>query len=157
MQIQPTSQDYFRSLTILHAALMLGQILLAIIFYFVFNADKEPVFGVEAAGQSWVYIAGGATIFGVLASAQLFGMQIKKWREEKDLSAKLAGYRSALITRYALLEMPSLLALIGYFLTNNLLTLIFTGLILILFFIYRPTKEKLITELELSPAEQALL
>ncbi len=152
-----TSQEYFRSLTIPHASLMIGQILMAGIIYFFANAEKEQVTGVAATGQLWVYIVGGATIFGVLLSAQLFGNQIKKLKKAQRLDEKMMGYRSALIVRYTVLEAPSFLAIVGYFLTNNLLLLIFTGMILFLFLMYRPTKAGMVSDLELSPAEQAQL
>lgn len=156
--MQPsTTQAYFRNLTILHAALMLGQIIMAAGIYFLFNAGKAPIFGAEAAGQNWVYIVGGLTIISVLVSAQLFNTKIKQLRNLKNLPAKLNAYRSATILRYAFLELPSLAAILLYMQTNNLLLLIFTGLILLLFIAYRPTKERLITDLELSPSEQAEL
>lgn len=158
MPNSPTSSaDYFRSLTILHASLTLGQVLMAAVIYFFVNAEEAAITGVKATGQSWIYIIGGLTIIGVLMSAQLFSLKIKALREVKDLQEKLSGYRTALILRYALLEVPSLLAIVGYLLTNNLLLLVFSGLITLLLIIYRPTKERLITDLDLSPSEQALL
>lgn len=158
MSIEPTvSQVYLRALTILHGSLMVGQIVMAGIFYFIFNAEKEPITGVAAASQSWVYIAGGATILGVLMSAQLFANQLKKAKSAHSFDEKMMGYRSALITRYAVLEAPSFIAIVGYFLTNNLLLFIFVGMILFLFLMYRPTRAGMVSDLELSPAEQAQL
>ena len=158
MSISPLpSKEYFRALTILHASLTLGQVLMAAMIYFFFNAEEAAVTGVKATGQSWIYIIGGLTIIGVLMSAQVFGLKIKALREVKDLQGKLDGYRTALILRYALLEVPSLLGIVGYLFTNNLLLLIFSGLIVLLLLVYRPTKERLITDLDLSPSEQNLL
>lgn len=150
-----TVKEYFQALSILHASLILGQVLMVGIIYFFANADEALVSGTQATGQSWVYLIGALAIVGVLVSAQLYGMRLKKLQEMKDLTAKLAGYRSALVTRYAILEIPSLLSIIGYYLTNNLLLLIFTGLIIILLFIYRPTTERLVADLDLSAEEQA--
>ena len=152
-----TAREYFQSLTILHAALLSGQVIMAVIFYFFFNANQPPVTGREATGQMEVYLIGGLMIVGVLASSQLFNTRLQKVKNEESLSAKLAGYRSASILRYALLEAPSIAAIVMYMLTNNLLLLIFAGMIVILFLIYRPTKERVVTDLELSPSEQAKL
>lgn len=152
-----TAKEYFQSLSILHAALLSGQVMLAAIFYFFFNAGKLPVTGQEAAGQMELYIIGGLVIVGVLASSQLFNTRLQKVKKEESLSAKLAGYRSASILRYALLEAPSIAAIVVYMLTNNLLLLVFAGMIIILFLIYRPTKDRVVTDLELSPAEEAKL
>lgn len=158
MNNQPiTSQAYFRSLTILHTSMIVGQLLMAAVIYFVFNSNKETVFGVEATGQKWIYIAGGITILSVLVSAQLFGMRLQKLRALNDLPQKMTGYRAVSILRYALLDVPSLFALILYMQTNNLLLLIFSGLILLLLLGYRPSKERLTTDLALSPAEKAIV
>ncbi|MFN7117712.1 MAG: hypothetical protein ACK4TA_13000, partial [Saprospiraceae bacterium] len=102
------AKEYFSTLNILYAALMLGQILFVGVIYFVVNVNREPLEGVAATGQSWVYIVGGLTIALVLVSAQVFGMQLKKLREMPDFTSKLQGYRTALLTRYTLLELPSL-------------------------------------------------
>jgi hypothetical protein len=151
-----TSQSYFRALTILHAALMVGQIMIAGVFYFV-KLNEPSVAGVAAPGQFWVYIAGGVTILGVLASTSLFSAKLSQVRGLPTLSQKLTDYRKALILRYTLLEGPALVALLGYFITHNVLLLIFPGLLLLLLLQYRPTREKAIMDLELSTSEQALV
>lgn len=151
-----TSQAYFRALMILHASLMIGQVMMAGILYF-FNQNQNSVAEVAATGQLWVYIAGGITIIGVLASALFFSNRLAAVRELPNLSQKLAIYRKVLITRYVTLEAPALFALIAYFQTNNLLLFIFPGLVLLLLLQNRPTKEKTISDLELSPSEASLL
>ena len=149
-----TAKTYLNSLSILHASLIMGQVLIAGIFYFFGTAGNAPLSAVEAGAQKEFYLVGAAVILGVLASAQLFGTKVRNLAQVKDLKEKLAGYRAALILRYMLLEVPSLLAIFFYFITDNAFLLIFSGMILILFWLYRPTKERLITDLELNAAEQ---
>lgn len=150
-------KEYLNSLMILHVALLAGQVFFIAIIYFLFNANEPPLTGVEATGQMEVYIIGLLTIACVLASSHLFGRRIRALKEENSLSAKLSGYRAASILRYALLEGPSLIAIMFYLIANNLILLIFSAMIVILFIVYRPTKERLVADLELSPSEQAKL
>ncbi len=149
-----TAKAYLNSLSILHASLIMGQVLMVGVFYFFGNAGSAPLSAIEAGAQKEFYLTGAAVILSVLASAQIFGAKVQNLRQVRDLKEKLAGYRAALILRYILLEVPSLLAIFFYFITNNIFLLIFSGLILMLFAIYRPTKERLINDLELNTAEQ---
>ena len=72
----------------------------------------------------------------------------------RDLGQKLIDYRSATITRFALVEAPSLFAIVTYFLTSDILFLFYTGLSLVLFFYNRPTPEKTAEDLNLDPTER---
>jgi len=96
-------------------------------------------------------------VAGIAASFQVFKLMVKKAREHPDLKSKVSRYGSALIVRYALLEAPSLLGIIAFFLTDNYLFLAISGLIVALFFVIRPTKAKLEQDLELTPTEIAYL
>jgi hypothetical protein len=151
-----TSKAYFFRLSMAHLAFLLGQVGVTAIFFYL-NLHKPTVFGLEAASQTWVYAAGALTIVGVLVSAQWFNTKMRKRRALPDLKQKLSGYHSDVQVRYFLLEMPAFISGIGYFQTNNLLLLIFIGLILLLLIIYRPTRERAIQDLDLSVAEQALV
>ncbi|MDX1942800.1 MAG: hypothetical protein SFU99_19710 [Saprospiraceae bacterium] len=150
-------KEYLRNLTILHLGLLAGQVFFMAIIYFLFNADEPPLTGAEATGQIEVYIIGLLTIACVLASSHLFRTRVRALKEENDLTAKLSGYRATSILRYALLEGPSLMAIIFYLIGNNLILLIFSAMIIVLFLVYRPTKERLVADLELSASEQAKL
>lgn len=70
---------------------------------------------------------------------------------------KLAGYRALVITRDAIMEAPSLFAIISFFLTGDLFFLAFTGLVISIFFYTRPAKEKAIKDLSLSTDELMLI
>lgn len=70
-----TVKAYFQGLTILHAGLLSGQVMMAVLFYF-FNGGKPPVTGQEATGPMELYIIGGLMIVGVLASSQLFNTRL---------------------------------------------------------------------------------
>ncbi|HMN91380.1 MAG TPA: hypothetical protein PKD70_11875 [Saprospiraceae bacterium] len=152
-----TSKSYLNLLTVLHASLIMGQLLFLVLIYFLINAGKEPLPGVAASAQTEVYIIGSIMIMCVLASSQIFGMRVRHLQTRSELSEKLNGYRTIFIVRLALLEAPSLLAMVFYMISNNLLLLLFSGMIILLQLILRPTKYRIKQDLALSPAEQALL
>jgi hypothetical protein len=70
---------------------------------------------------------------------------------------KLVNYRAALIVKLALLEAPSFFTVIAYLLTGNYIYLGIVLILLIVFLLYTPTKEKLINELELPRDEVEII
>ncbi len=83
--------------------------------------------------------------------------RLKLAKEEKQIKAKLEAYRSVSIIKYALLEGTAFFAIITYLLTGEYLLLGFAVMMMFLFATYYPSKEKLVSELELNRAEQAIL
>ena len=55
--------------------------------------------------------------------------------------------------KYAMLEGPCLLAIIAYFLTGNMQFMYMAGLLIIIFIINKPSRDKIATELQLSGQE----
>jgi hypothetical protein len=76
---------------------------------------------------------------------------------KKNLSDKLNAYRSVIIARGAFLEFPSLFAVIAFILTGEILFLGLTGSLIALFVFLRPTKERVIKDLQLSSEETLLI
>ena len=87
------------------------------------------------------------------ASWSIFKKRIDRIKQEPDLSARLAAYRALYITRFALAEAPALFAIIFVFVTGSKLIWLVVLIALISFVTLRPTKERLIKELELSSDE----
>lgn len=87
----------------------------------------------------------------------LFRTKVNQAKMEPELTAKMAGYRGALVLKYAMLEGPSLFAVIAYLLTGQLLYLAAPVILIILTLMQRPDKDTAIKELELDYNEQAKL
>jgi hypothetical protein len=63
-------------------------------------------------------------------------------------------YRTATIIRYALVEAPALIALIGYLLSGNVFCLAVAGALVAWFVLLVPSQQKTINELDLSGEER---
>ena len=66
---------------------------------------------------------------------------MKTAKSRAGLSEKMEDYRSACIVKYALLEGPSLLAILSFLITGDIPFLGMTGFIIAIFLTMKPTKE----------------
>ncbi|MDJ1472497.1 hypothetical protein [Xanthocytophaga flava] len=150
-----TSKQYFLTQSIIHLALMMGQILFAIVTFYISQTSLSS--GNEELKQTFTYLVPLVALIGIAAAFLLFNILLKKAREKSSLSEKISAYGTAMIVRYALLEAPSLLSIIAFFLTGDYTFLSVFGIVIILFIFLRPSKDKLIQELELDPNEEILI
>lgn len=155
-QNQLTSKAYFRGIRIIHLGLMIGQALFVIITTGIIESGSLEAIFPELTTILGVVISVFG-IYGILASHFFFQNKLKSIRQKDNLKEKMSDYRGALISRYARLEGPSFFAIVSYMLSGNLLFLILTGLILVLFGMIRPSIQKAETDLELNPNEIQLI
>ncbi|MBK8705325.1 MAG: hypothetical protein IPN33_18335 [Saprospiraceae bacterium] len=157
MAIQQPSNGfsaYLQQLTILHASLVMGVALMGIVMYFVASPATG---GNDTSTPFFNWLAPAVAIGGILASSFMFRMQVQNAQTKGDLTDKLAGYRAASITRYAVIEGPAILCFVAYFLEGQMHYLYLGGLLLIVLFLYRPSKDRIINDLALNAKEQAEL
>ena len=152
---EQTSREYFTILTIIHAGLLFGQVVILVIFYYLvstkqtnLNEELNDVFQIIAP----VFVVGGLILSSFLSKQKL--NSIKRMPELMD---KLSAYRTMLIIKYATLETPSLFALVCFFLTGNFLFIGLSGILIVYFAIIRPSRYKIVNDLELSRNEQDLI
>lgn len=145
---QLTSKQYFSALQLIHMALIAGQILFAAVIVFILNgegfmaADKGLHTILKFAAVAFMFI-------GLMGGSFFFKLKLNYCRIRETLSEKMADYRSALIIRFALLEAPSFLSLIGYMLTADILFLGIAGIMIVAFMVHRPTPAKAVIDLDL--------
>jgi hypothetical protein len=149
METRPqTSKDYFRTLQIIFFALIAGQVVFCLIVFFLirtgdFNAELQDLKNI------FFIIVPVFVIGGYLGGRMLFKNSMKAAQNKAALSEKLEDYRSASIVRYALLEGPSMLAIISYLLTGEISFLVMAAFIIAIFFTILPTPQKAAADLEL--------
>ena len=150
-----TSKEYFKSLTIAHAALIMGQLLFAGVIYFQVSSAGNSIS--DRNGIPFDIIVPILVIGGIVASYFIFNTLLKSAKNKSNLKEKLVSYRSAMIVRFALLEGPSLFSIIIVMITGNIMFFIYTLLIIGFFLYYRPTKESITNELELNFEEKSVI
>lgn len=144
---RPTPEGFLRSLSVIHLALLAGQVIFGIVAY---AQSKKIYFGIHNMDSVFMYIVPLVAIGGFMGGYLMFKKQLTVIRSKSSLGEKVIAYQTALIVRYALLEGPSLLAIVIYMQDGNLFFLGIAGLMILYFLSLRPTMEKVENDLDLN-------
>lgn len=153
-----TTKHYFKILNILFFALVAGQILFtAVALTLRYFSDQAIVSALPLAPELMMLALSLFTVMAIAASWLFFTVRLKSIKNQTTLAAQLKSYRSAQITRYALMEAPSLMAIVAFILTGNYLFLVCVAVIILAFLFIRPTPDTLSAHLQLTYEDQLLI
>ena len=146
---QPPNSNYLKAISVLFTALFAGQLIFAALAFALVSTGSFSSMMPEAENIFFILVPA------LIISARLGGTAMYKKKIQEALNAgtlteKLALYRAATITRCALLEGSVLFAIITYLLTNKIALLGFAAGGLLLFYMLKPTKEKVVNELQVN-------
>lgn len=151
-----TSKDYFNLLGRRHTLMMGAMISLTMLGIFLARLYATPVEN-EWIRRTLLIIIPLAALFGLYQSALRYSNAIRRIREEQELHEKLYGYRRVLLLFYSYLEIPALLAILGYMFTGNFLFLAITVFLFFIYTLHKPSRIKLTEDLSLSQSDRELL
>ncbi|MEM6768358.1 MAG: hypothetical protein AAF655_25695 [Bacteroidota bacterium] len=149
-----TSKEYLNYLQLIHAALIIGQLLFAGVAIFLIS-QGGPLS--EDLTDIFQLLAPILVLGGIAGSIFLPKTLLASAKESSDLSGKLQTYRSTSIIKFAILEAPSLVSLVAFLLTGNSFFLGLAAIIVAVFFMNRPTTSTIINELELNQEEARII
>jgi len=153
---QNSAKEYFKLITIIHSALVLGVILFGAVIC-LFIVDFQHTDTESELANLFVYLVPGLIMVGIVASNVIFRIKLNTLIDCEDLKTKMEVYRRASIIRYAFIQGPALFALMVIFLTSDINYLVYAGLMIVLLIIKRPTMKLAVSELRLDQQEIALL
>jgi hypothetical protein len=87
----------------------------------------------------------------------LFKQLLGKIDNNLSFEKKIEAYRSALIIKYVLLEVPSIFSTTVFLMSGNLMFLAFSAVTILAFLVNIPNRNKIAQELNLSNAEADML
>jgi hypothetical protein len=103
------------------------------------------------------YILLAALPIGLGAGYFLFKQLIGSPDSSTTLREKLFKYQNALLIRSAFFEIPGLLGAVCALITMDNSFLLFTGIAIVMFFLFRPTVYSITADLNLSQADRLIL
>ena len=146
-------QTTIKQLSILHKALLLGQIMFAAIVFFLIYTNRVN-FNLVDLDQVFQLIALGLSAAGVFIGSSLFKKKMQQARETlTDVKAKAEAYRSVSIIQWALIEAPSLFSIVCFMLVGNYAFLALAVALMFWFALTGPSKMKIMLLLGLSEAD----
>lgn len=149
------SGEYFKTLKIVHFALAAGIVFFMLMSIFLQYSGFGTI-GKEVKNGLLIAVPLFA-LAGIFASNIVFKQKLKIIAEHNNLKEKMIIYRSAIIVKLALVEGPAFFTVIAYLITGDLIFLGIIIVLLLIFLIYTPTRNKLINELELSKSDSDLI
>lgn len=112
----------------------------------------------------WETFSGNSTLFlvivwviYVIAFSVIWGiknMRLKNINEKNELKEKLSEYRLMLITKFVLLEAPTIVSIVLYFVSWDIRLLLSAIVMIIVFIGNKPDKNKIIESLNLNSADK---
>ena len=139
-------QSTFKTITIVHMALLAGLILFGLVVLVI-----QPEKGIIINDSNvFFYIVPGLALAAIFVSITVFKKQVNTALNKPTVKEKITFYCSALIQRFAFLQGSSLLGIVVYLQTGNLFYLLMSGIIIIYFISIRPTKDRMLTDLNLT-------
>ncbi len=151
------SKAYFKTLQLLYFSI-LGAFFgfLIISFFLVHNnlisLETEPF-------TDYVIIVAAAflTTFGAAFSNFYYQKKLKKAHKLPALTQKTSFYQKILIMRYVILEGVGFLTLLAYIISESYLPLACAALLFLFMTSVKPTKEKLVKDLQLNDSDASLV
>lgn len=142
-----------RALQILYMALLVGQFMFGLL---AFTLVKSGLFtgGLDAKTEKFfetVYII--IAITAVMLAFTLFKNKLENTRQIVAAVEKFKEYRSACITKYAMLEGATLLSILFFMGTANYSFLIIGFVLIMVFMSQNPIRQRIKTELMVDDAE----
>lgn len=152
-------KGYFRQLRLLHTALLVGQLIFAgLIFYLTYTMGAIRK-GDDSLERILQVVAVLLSIACLVIGYKRYNGSLRALRSATStpLEERIMKYRVATIQWWALLEMPALFSLVGYFITGNIAFLILALFHTMVFAMSMPKKEVIALLLNLNQAETAQL
>ena len=155
--ISQNGEDYFKSLRLIHLALIAGQVFfIATVFALQYTGGFG--FGADADFETiFSLVVFALTIGGYLASRFFVDARMAKLVHESSLPLKMEQYRANMIMRWAFLEAPSFAAIIGFMLFGQWMFLLVSVLLIGLTAIASSSRASAENTLQLSTEEIARL
>lgn len=141
---EPNDHD-IKALNIVWLGLLAGQLLFALIVIFMIYSGTVAV--VPGMQEIFFILALVSAALGIMIGNRIFKSRLQIIKQQPSMQEKMTLYKAALITKLALFEGPSLFAIICYFITGDIKLLIPAGVIVLLFIMSRPSKEKIMADL----------
>lgn len=149
-----TSKQYFRTLNVIHYALLAGQLLFAGVALYLTYGKKQVM---NAPKEVFIYVVPLMAVLAVLVGQAIYRIKTKKLIRYQSLTAKMTEYQSIFIIRLALIEGASLFAIVVYLLTVEAIFIAIGVLLIVYFVLLRPTRIKIAMDLELNASDKMKL
>lgn len=154
MQHSISVKMIFKSMTLIHFALVTGLLIFTGMAYFVISPSFQPdSMNTESFYELFRYLIPGVAILAILAGRFIGNQLLNVARQKEDLAQKLTTYRTSAMLRWSLMEGAGFFAVIAYILTGNQVFILVALAAAAYLFTQKPTATSIGRELALTNSE----
>jgi len=153
--MNPTSKSVLSGINIIYFAQMMMIVLFsAVVFYLntTGNIASDPELALIMR-----YVLCVVLPIGIGAGYFIFKQFMSAIKPTLSLREKMGKYQTAVLIRAACFELPGLLGAVAVMMTGDISLLLFTGIIIVLFAMVRPSIYTITTDMNLTQAERTTL
>jgi len=143
-------KNFIKSLSIMHLILVAGLSIFTIWVIVQINSFNSSTKGEDLH----LFIVPILALFGYFGSQLIFKKMMSKIKFTQQLEEKLKKYQSALLIKYALIEVPAFIGLYVYYNSGNALPLVISICLLAYLFVQKPNKNNIIKSIPLTQDEK---
>ncbi|HEX7356439.1 MAG TPA: hypothetical protein VF270_01870 [Ignavibacteriaceae bacterium] len=147
-ELSSIQANYFPSLNLIFFALLIGQLIYFFVGIFLIQSGNINGFG--GMNTVFMFITPVVVLSSIIASKYIYTKQVTEFDKSLPLVNKMTSYRTATIIKLALLEGANIFSISIMIITASYFYAALFLIITALFFLNRPTKEKLIMDYEIS-------
>jgi len=148
---QVTPKTFLKTIKIIYLALLTGQLLF---FVVAFTQTPRHKFALDFSDDPLVLVVPLMAVMSFILSNILFRQQLGIAVNQTTLSGKLTSYQTASIIRFAVIEGTSLFSIVAFLISGNLFFAAIFGLLILMFIVNHPSKDKVENDLNLSYEEK---
>ncbi len=147
-----TPNGFIKTLSILHMSLIMGPVLFGTVIYF---QTQNASLNFSDTDDIYLIIVPIVAVSCIFLGNFIFKQSIRNIPKTIGLRQKLARFQTASIIKYALAEAPALFGVVAFMITGNMAYLTISVVLILYFFMLKPTKEKIERSLDLKGDEKS--
>ncbi|MBK3519890.1 hypothetical protein [Carboxylicivirga marina] len=149
------SKQFFRTLNLIHLAMLTGQLLfITVALHLKFSANAINTQELSFPFSLVVPLLTGICI---VISKVLYTLLTKQTQTLSDIKDKMKLYMTSCIIQLALLEGAALFSVVVFMMTGEIYFLLFNLVLILFFWVAKPGREKAIIHLKLNNEEMLLI
>lgn len=135
---------YFRSISILHLAIVVGQAMFLLIALFLYSQKNAPFIQDSTYSEVLVYAISGVVPVAYLIANMFYNKKLSAINTQNSLEGNKQIFRKSLIICLAILEGATLINVIFFLVFGNFVNAIVALIGILIAYFYKPNKERLV-------------
>lgn len=141
--MESNRSGYFRSISILHLAIVAGQAMFLLIALFLYSQKNAQFMQDSTFSEVYVYAIAGVVPVAYLIASMFYNKKLNAINTQNSFEVNKQIFRKSLIICLAILEGATLINVIFFLVFGNIVNAIVALIGILIAYFYKPSKERL--------------